>query len=490
MKYANIKIGLLAATAAIASSCGKGFLDVEPTNAINAAESVKTAADARVVVNGIMRNMTNVNYYGRNFLMYGDAKSGDLILYSQGRGLDALYTFNHTESSNNYGTFWSTIYNNILQANSLIFNIEKLKSEGSAENFDSFLGQALTARALMYFDLVRIYGKPYTDDKNSYGVPIVTEPISSTAQPLRATVEETYTQIIKDLTDAAPLLSKTKSNGYLNYYGNRAIQARVYLTMANYSAALTAAEDVIVNGGYALYTPATWVASWRAQFGTESIFELGVFPNESDLVTGSPGFYLRRRSHGNSNALGFFGASDYFLTRLKQDPNDVRWGVMLADEISTTANPRLGSCYKYSGSTTLQGDGKASITAVNIKVIRLSEIYLIAAEAAFPTDKTKASGYLNAIRNRAPGLSPITAATITEDMILDERSKELFAEGHRYFDMLRLNKPITFNDEILGLTIPTRPKTIGRSFEKAILPIPIGEINANPGIEDQQNPGY
>ncbi len=178
----------------------------------------------------------------------------------------------------------------------------------------------------MYFDLVRIYGKSYTDNKSSYGVPLVTEPVSATAQPLRATVEEVYAQIVKDLTDAAPLLAKAKSNGYLNYYGNRSIQARVYLTMGDYTAALQAAEDVITNGGYTLYTPANWVASWRSQFGTESIFELGVFPNESDLGTASPGFYLRRRAHGNSNVLGWFGASDYFLNRLKQDPNDVRWG--------------------------------------------------------------------------------------------------------------------------------------------------------------------
>ncbi|WP_394803632.1 RagB/SusD family nutrient uptake outer membrane protein [Niabella hibiscisoli] len=125
-----------------------------------------------------------------------------------------------------------------------------------------------------------------------------------------------------------------------------------------------------------------------------------------------------------------------------------------------------------------------------MKVIRSSEMYLIAAEAAFATDKTKAATYLNAIRSRAPALAPATAATVTLDMILDEKSKELFTEGQRYFDMIRLNRPITFNDEILGLTIPTRPKTIERSFEKAILPIPIGEINANPGIKEQQNPGY
>ena len=228
--------------------------------------------------------------------------------------------------------------------------------------------------------------------------------------------------------------------------------------------------------------------SWKTQFGTESIFELGIFPNESDLGNTSLGAYHRRRNHGNSNILGWFQASDYFLDRLKQDPTDVRWGVMSNDESSTT---RMGASYKYSGSTTLAGDGKnQSSTAVNIKVIRLSEIYLIAAEAAFHIDKALAATYLNEIRKRSPALAPATEATITLDMILDERSKELYTEGHRFFDMLRLNLPITFNDEFGGLTIAHRPKTIDRSFEKAILPIPQDEINANPGLQAQQNPGY
>lgn len=470
------------------TSCKKEFLDVKPTNSGDAETSIQTAADAKVMINGLMNKMTSASYYGRNFILYGDAKGGDLTIYSQGRGNDALYTFNHTRTSGSYSSFWDQIYHSILQANNIITSIDRLKEAGSTENFDTYKGQALTARALMYFDLVRLYGKPYTQDKSSYGVPNITEPLAASAQPLRATVEENYTQILKDLKDAEPLLPKTKTNGFINFYANKAIQARVYLTMANYAEALSAAQAVINSNVYKLYTNAEWVDSWKTQFGTESIFELGIFPNESDLGNTSLGAYHRRRNHGNSNILGWFQASDYFLDRLKQDPTDVRWGVMSNDESSTT---RMGASYKYSGSTALSGDGKpANSTAVNIKVIRLSEIYLIAAEAAFHTDKALAATYLNAIRKRSPALAPATEDTITLDMILDERSKELYTEGHRFFDMLRLNLPITFNDEFGGLTIAHRPKTIDRNFPKVILPIPQDEINANPGLQAQQNPGY
>jgi starch-binding outer membrane protein, SusD/RagB family len=469
------------------TSCKKEFLDVKPTNFGDAATAIQTAADAKVMINGLMNKMTSSSYYGRNFILYGDVKGGDLTIYSQGRGLDALYTFNQSKSSNNFSSYWNQIYHCLLQANNLITSINRLKAAGTIENFDTYMGQALTARALMYFDLVRLYGKPYAQDKSSYGVPSVTEPLNASAQPLRASVEQNYTQILKDLKDAEPLLSKAKSNGFLNYYGNKAIQARVYLNMEKYPEALAAAQEIINSNVYRLYTNAEWVGSWKTQFGVESIFELGMFPNEGDLLTASLGYYLRRKAHGGSAALGFFMASDYFLNRLKQDASDVRWGVMSFDESSST---RLGASYKYSGSVALEGDGKSSTTAVNIKVIRLSEIYLIAAEAAFYSDKALAATYLNQIRKRAPTLAAATAATITLDMIVEERSKELFTEGQRFFDMLRWNLPITFNDDFGSITVTSRLKTITRTFEKVLLPIPQDEINANPGLQAQQNPGY
>lgn len=176
---------------------------------------------------------------------------------------------------------------------------------------------------------------------------------------------------------------------------------------------------------------------------------------------------------------------------------DVRWAVMEADEFSETSNhpaKRLGSSYKYSGSTSLAGDKNASnSTAVNIKVIRLSEVYLNAAEAAFmkpAPDKEAAATYLNEIRKRSPALAPATAATLTLDMIKSERGKELFTEGHRFFDKIRWNDNITFDDALGSIPTIHREKTIDRTFYKTILPISIDEINANPEIEAQQNPGY
>ena len=139
----------------------------------------------------------------------------------------------------------------------------------------------------------------------------------------------------------------------------------------------------------------------------------------------------------------------------------------------------------------MQKCSRNNFSAVNIKIIRLSEVYLIAAEAALHTgDKAAAVEYLNAIRSRSPQLAPATVASISDDMILDERSKELFGEGHRFFDMIRMNRSIEFNDDFQGVPISQRPKIIDRSFGKIVLPISNDEIVINPAIKEQQNEAY
>ena len=472
------------------TSCSS-FLDEEPSNASNASESIATTADAQVAINGIMSLMSSSTYYGRNFLLYGDAKGGDMTIYANGRGNDALYTFNHTPTSGSYSGFWSRGYYCIMQANNLLENIDRLQADGSTA-FNYYKGEALSLRALFYFDLVRLYGQPYNYNKSALGVPLVLNTLAADAQPHRATVEAVYKQIISDLTEGQQLMASDKSvhNGYLDYYGNVALQARVRLYMEDYAGALAAAREVIESGKYTLYTPQQWTASWARQYGSESIFELGI-DTETDLGTTSLGFYYMRYNQ-KRNAMGWYLASDYFLNRLGEDTTDVRWGVMDNDEYWVeTGNERRGACYKYLGGLSMEGDGKESYTAVNIKIIRLSEVYLIAAEAALHTgDPAAAAEYLNAIRCRAPKFAPATAATVSDDMILDERSKELYGEGQRFFDMIRMNKTIEYNDDFQNVPVTHRSKTIDRTYGGIVLPISQDEINANPSLEDEQNDYY
>ena len=488
MKRIIIWIGILFA----AVSC-ESFLDMQPTSSANAAQAIQTPSDAGVALNGIMRSLTSSSLYGRNLLLYTDAKGGDLTIYSAGRGLDGLYSFNHSATSNSYSGYWSSGFYLLMQINNLIGNIERLEEAGEG-GFDYYMGAALTLRAMLAFDLVRLYGAPYTRNPSAFGIPDAAVIHSAGSEPGRLTVAENYRQIISDLESGATRLSSDKSrrNGQVGYYANRALQARVRLFMRDFAGALAASEEVINDGGYKLYEPQDWAASWSKQYGSESILELGI-DTEADLTTASLGFYYVRY-HQFTNAQGWFLASDYFLNRLGEDPQDVRWGVMDSDEsVEKTGVERKGACYKYVGGIAAAGDGKETRTAVNIKLFRLSEMYLISAEAALHSaspDRALAASRLNAIRRRSPNLAPVDAGTVSDALILSERSKELFGEGHRFFDRIRAGESIEFNDDFQDVPVSGRSKVISPDFQRIILPIPQDEINANRTIASQQNPGY
>lgn len=477
-------------TALCLVSCDS-FLNMQPTDSANADEAIATVQDVQVAINGIMRAMTADVYYGRNIMLYADAKGGDLTIISNGNGLSDFYTFDHSPVRGSYSSFWSHIYYCIMQVNNLLESINHLEAEGK-NGFESYKGQALTLRALFYFDLVRLYGLPYNYKPSSLGVPRIMQTLDASAQPIRATVAENYADICRDLQEAELLLANdiTPKRGYIGYYANLALQARVALYMENYELALEKAEMIIANKMfYRLYNNDEWAKSWSQQFGDESILELCI-DSENDLGTSSLGIYHL----SGVLAMGVvarYVASEYYLKHLAEDSLDVRWEVMADDEKSMVGARRLGACLKYIGGPDMQGDGKPTMTATNIKIIRLSEVYLIAAEAALQSgDKGKAADYLNFIRSRAPMLQPATADNITLDMILNERSKELYGEGQRFFDRIRCNQTIEYNDDFQNVPVTRRGKTIDRTYYGIVLPISQDELNANPAMSNQQNSGY
>jgi hypothetical protein len=119
------------------------------------------------------------------------------------------------------------------------------------------------------------------------------------------------------------------------------------------------------------------------------------------------------------------------------------------------------------------------------KVLRLSEMYLIAAEASLPSNEADALTYVNYITTRrsAPAIAS-TGAALLED-VLAERRRELAFEGDRYMDLMRLKR-----DVVRSTNYPASARNIPYSNFRRILPIPQTELDANPAIRTQQNPGY
>lgn len=492
--------------AASLSSCVNDWLDVAPSDGTDADAALTSSSDLDAARTGMYKalkgNSSLVDYYGMQFFVYGDVHAGDDYQYNNIGGSNRAsfyYDMNYqtasefTSSTSSSTVTWKSPYIVIGRANRIIAAAEGGALSDAAEakaTIDQYAAEAKVLRALAHFDLVRIYGKPYTEDQGaSLGVPLVTEVLESNAKPARSTVAEVYTQVVKDLTEAisSNALATETVPGYVSVWGAKAILSRVYLNMGDYANALSVAEDII-NSGAALWTRDQYLKAWDA--GT---------PNESEFL-----FRLNVSGSTDNNDLNGIGnlqgrdgykemvATKKFVDMLSADANDVRNDMFLP----ATADKEVaafGTNKVYLNKLRGQGGNLRNVTI--IPIIRLSEVYLTAAECAFRTnDKAKAVEYLNdLVKNRTTSASALaTESDITLDRILIERRKELIGEGQRYFDALRNNETITRYtseaDKGWHKTLSKEAQSFDRDYFKAIAAIPQAEINANPNIK--QNTGY
>lgn len=488
------------------SSCVNNWLDVAPSDAIDADNAFNSSADLIPARTGMYKALKGssslTDYYGAHMFIYGDVHAGDDVQANIDGGsgrANFFYQMRYTTGSDfTTQAPWQSPYITINRANMIIAAADggKLSDKDDAKaEISQYKAEAEVIRALAHFDLVRIYGKPYTEDQGaSAGVPVVTTVLSNEALPVRNTVKEVYDQVLKDLKDAidSKALPTKKTPGYVNEWGAKAILTRVYLTMGDYTNALSTAEDIIENAksaGFALWTTSEYYEAWSAET-----------PNENEFL-----FRLKITNDNDANDLEGIGnimsadgygdeiATQSFLEKLQSDPKDVRNELMYTTQDQIDAGNPYGDNKVFIDK--LRGlNGNTRIVPI-IPIIRLSEVYLTAAEAAFRLGQTaKAAEYLNAlIENRTTDAGKqVTASTVTLDRILLERRKELVGEGQRYFDVLRTGEKVVryTDDKDKGWhgTLATDARSFDRSYYKAISAIPQNEINANPNIK--QNPGY
>ena len=493
--------------AASLSSCVNDWLDVAPSDGTDADAALTSSSDlaaARTGMYAALKGNSNlVDYYGQQFFVYGDVHAGDDYQYNNIGGSNRAsfyYDMNYqtasefTSSTSSSNVAWKSPYIVIGRANRIIAAAEGGALSDAAEakaTIDQYAAEAKVLRALAHFDLVRIYGKPYTEDQGaSLGVPLVTEVLESNAKPARSTVAEVYTQVVKDLTEAISsnaLATETKP-GYVSVWGAKAILSRVYLNMGDYANALSVAEDIIKNSGAALWTRDQYFKAWDASTPNESefLFRLNVAGSTDNNDLNGIGNLQQRDGYKE------MVATKKFVDMLTSDPKDVRNDMFLPAKAEKEVAV-YGTNKVFLNKLRGQGGNLRNVTIVPI--IRLSEVYLTAAECAFRNnDKTKAVEYLNdLVKNRTTTEASLaTVDNITLERILIERRKELIGEGQRYFDALRNNETITRYtseaDKGWHKTLSKEAQSFNRDYFKAIAAIPQAEINANPNIK--QNTGY
>lgn len=497
------------------SSCVNNWLDQNPSDGVDAGSAVSTTSDLESVRAGMYAalkgNSSLTDYYGRLMFIYGDVRGEDVQynwIDGSNRGSFYYYMTYSTASNFNSNTPWQTPFVVLSRANYVIDYAEGntiADADGNAAAIAQYDAEAKVVRAMVLFDLTRIYGRPYTEDKGaSLGAPILTEPVADAGanKPARSTVAECYAQIEKDLDDAvnSGALPEDNTPGYVNLWAAKALQVRVYMTKGEWDNALSVAEDIMRNSHYRLWTTGQYVDAWNegdAAHGNEVMLEVNI-DDQNDWTDRNGIAYCYRDLHSN-DGYGDIMVTKAFSEMMASDPEDVRNGILLKP-IGDPARPELYASYgadfmEHGVFINKMPPVGGDVRYANVPLLRLSEVYLSAAEAAFNLGNTsKAAEYLNdIITNRTTDASKtVTAGDITLDRIYVERRKELVGEGQRYFDVLRRGETVTryenLNDRGWHNALSEDARTFNRDSKKALPLIPQSEIDVNPNM--QQNPRY
>jgi starch-binding outer membrane protein, SusD/RagB family len=463
------------------------FLEKQPRLSQTNELSLSTFDGINKALIGAYSPLYDYTWYGRDFVVMADIKAGNAKSSPMNSGrFRTDYLWNNTPTAT--AGLWSTAYNLISRVNNIINACDGFSEVGVTQSdIDNAVGEAKFLRALAYHDLVRTFAHAdYAIYMDSLGVPVVL--VSELGKPARVTVKMVYEQILSDLNDAEAKLSATNSHAgsdakaWANKRAVQALMARIYLYMGDWQHAADYATDVLdqQDGSFKLFAPEdytiylstpTTIGSttgvWGALTGgSEVIFE----------IFGSEG----NSSHGNWDVISYImspkgygdvGASNDLMS-LYTDATDVRGALFT----NSGDYPTDFWSLKYPGK-----DGNLRVD--NIPVLRLSEMYLIRAEALQNGATIAGATALEDINDLRAARNASTLTTVTLPDIYKERRRELCFEGHELFDLSRTNRPLTRTD-FSG----TSNKDISTGDYKWAMPIPQTEIDANPNCV--QNPGY
>ena len=396
--------------------------------------------------------------------------------------LNDLYT-NSSNSVISTSGFWTMYYRKIIYGCNAVVEGASASDKLSESVKHTLIGEAKFTRALMYFNLVNLFGD----------VPLVNSTdFVKNSNIGRTDVADIYRFILDDLTDAQNKLSQnyldvdlkkiTTERVRPNKAAATALLARVHLYLGHWPEAIAEATKVIEQTSQYSLLPLDEVFKKNSK---EAIWQLQSNPK---LSSGTQ----QNSQYGDYFLPYYSGVADkYILTDVKL--SDLLMGSFEVDDLRKTQWTR--SLQDPDGNTFTipfkyrvgKEFGDPSVPVEYDMVLRLGEQYLIRAEANVQQGNlTAAKNDLDEIRKRA-GLQPTDAnshsALLQE--IDHERYVELFTEfGHRWFDLKRRG---TLNSR---MAIVSPLKGGGWSPEMALLGIPYEEFLSNPKLRGHQNPGY
>ncbi len=469
---------MIIACTTLFASCDS-WLEVKPYDQIAEGELQKSEEGYHKMLNGIYIDLNSDALYGQTLsvemieVMGGAYTIGtDNSVWGNYKDLSS-YQYNTEYWRNRLDQTWNKAYALILNCNKILETIDGNKNLFTDGSYYIIKGEALALRAMLHFDMLRLFGPVYSKDSDKKAIPYYTKQTNS-PEPI-LTAQEVMEKITTDYEDAlnylandpvkteGTMMSSTEDGSSnflryralrLNYYAVEALMARAYLYMGNKTEAFKYATDVIKTA------------------------DQNIFPFvDKNLVIGSPAdpdrifssevlFALTNTSRGTIHK-NFFDPSRLPNYVFRMD--DSMMSNLVYGGAATTGgyqdDYRYRACWMATGSnryfykySDMVANG--SIQNTMIPMVRLGEMFLIAAESQ-SGDLKAGVQYVNALR-RNRGVANLT--TLTPDLLKYEYIRELYGEGQLFYLYKRLN-----SDIITSATSSKNPKASDLIF---VVPLP------------------
>lgn len=471
-------------------------LYLDPHQSISSSQAFETIDDFYYAVNGMYAAVrgeggatdpTDTYLYGGNLMIYPDIMADNLTRSIEGR-LTHTNLYNWALSSDYYmiEEVFDQAYIVILRANKVIEAAAEFSpADDEATDLNNYKAQALAMRALMHLELVKMFGKAYSQATSSdLGVPYITS--TDATYPGRDGLTEVYDKIVTDLNAAYGLVDPASTRkDRLSKPAIAALQAKVAMEMSNYDLVISKAKEALA--AVPVSTRVNFSGIWKDENKDGVLFYIGV-EKKDDCTLGT------NFSQSSSAGIKSEYVCSYELYQL-YDPTDIR----LASYITTSAYE--GNTYnhieKYRGRSS-SVESNPSPDLVDLKILRAADMSLLVAEANMiktSPNPTEALEYLDDVRDNrytAASFPPLSNVELLDEIYL-QRRLELAFEGDRLFVLKRrgLDVQRTADGQYFdGTGVGPENLILSASSYKWQLPLPQSELDVNPTMKDQQNPGY
>ncbi|OOG69822.1 hypothetical protein B0E44_11735 [Flavobacterium sp. A45] len=462
-----------------ASSCSD-YLDVVPQDKILESQTYSTEAGIQNVHNGLYIQLASNSLYGQQLSMDAVEILGQQYNMGGSHNKNKMATYAYAENvpKATFSSIWEKAYTTILSSNKFLESIEEHKNVISAEKANLLKGEAIAIRAMLHFDMLRLFGPIYKTTPSDPAVPYYDAPVTTNNPILPA--NEVITKVLADLDLALSLLANdpvltvgkdaastafdaipyySSNRGLrMNYLAVKCLKARVLLYSGDKAGASVAANEVIAFTKTTTFFPwtpfleATNAANPDRTFSSENFFAISDFT-----------LYKKQEALFDAS-LSDFDIYSPLLSRLTAvfESNDNDYRSLPSWKIPIVGGKTQKTFYKYEDVT-----DKTKKFRLQIPMFKLSEMYLIAAETA--TVPADGIAFLNTLRfNRGLANLAVTAVVATE--VTKEYRKEFIGEGQLFFYYKRNGTTAIPNGSAASGNV-----TMGAL--QYVVPLPDSEIN-------------